>query len=138
MITNNPTRIIRTEVIPGISDHDAVLSKLDISPTKTTQPIREILLYNKAKWESLKSDIDKLNEQIQSDSHCSSVETLWNTFRNGLTDSTKNTSHTKLPTPKHTSLGLPHPSDTSYTNEIEHTELRKSPIPTTLDTTIKA
>ena len=32
MITNNPTRVNRTEILPGISDHEIVLCELDIRP----------------------------------------------------------------------------------------------------------
>ena len=86
MITNNPTRIIRTEILPGISDHDAVLTELDISPTKVTQPKRDIPLYKKADWEALKAHVDTLNTKIQTDAENHPVETLWTTFRSGLED----------------------------------------------------
>ena len=37
MKTNNPTRVNRTEILPGISDHDVVLCELDITPTTNKQ-----------------------------------------------------------------------------------------------------
>ena len=86
MITNNPTRVIRTEIIPGISDHDAVFSELDITPTKITQPIRNIALYNKADWDPLKTHVEELNIKIQNEAKTLPVETLWTSFRNGLAE----------------------------------------------------
>ena len=86
MITNNPTRVIRTKVIPGISDHDAVLSELDINPTKITQPPRQIPLYKKANWEALKNHTEKINDKIQSESENLPVESLWTIFKNGLAE----------------------------------------------------
>jgi hypothetical protein len=86
MITNNPTRILRTKVIPGISDHDAVLSELDIKPTKITQPPRSIPLYNKADWDSLRTHTENLNIKIQQESETAPVESLWISFRDGLTE----------------------------------------------------
>lgn len=40
LITNNPTKITRTDVIPGISDHDAVYTEIDIRPVKHYQTPR--------------------------------------------------------------------------------------------------
>ncbi len=37
MKTNNPTRVNRTEMLPGISDHEVVLCELDITPTTNKQ-----------------------------------------------------------------------------------------------------
>ena len=50
MITNNPTRVNRTEMLPGISDHEilVVLCELDISPTTNKQVKRSIPIYRKA------------------------------------------------------------------------------------------
>ena len=48
MITNNPTRVNRTEILPGISDHEIVLCELDISPT-TKKPIKRSIHLQKGR-----------------------------------------------------------------------------------------
>ena len=52
------TRVNRNEVIPGISYHEVVLGKLDISPTTNKQIKRPIPLYRKA-------DRDLLSDHIK-------------------------------------------------------------------------
>ena len=37
VLTNNDTLVKRVDIIPGISDHDAVFTKVDISPRKNRQ-----------------------------------------------------------------------------------------------------
>ena len=37
MKTNNPTRVNRTEILLGISDHEVVFCELDITPTTNKQ-----------------------------------------------------------------------------------------------------
>ena len=41
LIIHNPSGVNRTEILPGISDHDSILCKLDISPSKITQYSRK-------------------------------------------------------------------------------------------------
>ena len=41
MKTNNPTRVNRTKILPGISDHEVVLCELDITP-KTNKQIKRL------------------------------------------------------------------------------------------------
>ena len=45
---NNITLVNRSEVIPGISDHDAVFAEIDIRPQRYKQDKRRIPLYKKA------------------------------------------------------------------------------------------
>jgi hypothetical protein len=45
MITNLPSQIPRTEIIPSISDHDIVFVELNITPTKLKQKQRNIPIY---------------------------------------------------------------------------------------------
>ena len=55
MLTNLPNQIPRTEVIPDISDYDIVFAKLSITPTKLKQKPRNIPIYRKANWETMKT-----------------------------------------------------------------------------------
>ena len=83
MITNNPTRVNRTEILPGISDHEIVLCELDISPTMNKQVKRSIPLYRKADWELLSDHIKNIEIKILNSPN-SSVEYIWNIFKNEL------------------------------------------------------
>jgi len=50
-ITNYTGSFRRTEVIPGLSDHDIVYT-VDRIPAKLQQKPRKIFLYKKAKWQN--------------------------------------------------------------------------------------
>ena len=50
---NNPTLVNRTEVLPGIADHDAVFAEIDINPKRYNQKHRKIPLYKKANWNKI-------------------------------------------------------------------------------------
>ena len=50
-------KILRTDIIPGISDHDAVYAEIDIKPVRHKQTPRKISLYKKASWDSMKTDM---------------------------------------------------------------------------------
>ena len=84
MITNNPTRVNRTEILPGISDHEVVICELDISST-TNKPIkRSIPLYRQANFELLSDHIKHIEIKILNSPN-SSVEYIWNIlYKNDL------------------------------------------------------
>jgi hypothetical protein len=48
ILTNHPGKVIRTDTIAGISDHDIVYTEVDLRPVKLQQKPRTIPLYNKA------------------------------------------------------------------------------------------
>jgi hypothetical protein len=60
MITNLPNQVPRIEVMPGISDHDIVFMEFNIIPSKIKQVPRNIPLYSKANWSSLKNEVNHL------------------------------------------------------------------------------
>jgi hypothetical protein len=89
-ITNNPTNINRTNVIPGISDHEAVTLEGDLTPIKYNQKKRQIPLYKKANWEGLRkhmSDFQKTWTREYTDSQ--STNTLWESFKTSLQEGIK-------------------------------------------------
>lgn len=57
VITNNPSLITACRVISGVSDHDAVLTEINIKSLRNKQTPRKIPLYKKANWEGLKKHI---------------------------------------------------------------------------------
>jgi hypothetical protein len=50
ILTNHHGKVIRTDTIPGISDHDIVYTEFDLRPVKLQHKPRTIPLYNKANW----------------------------------------------------------------------------------------
>ena len=81
---NNPTLLNRLEVIPGISDHDAVFAELDISPKTHNQLKRDIPIYKKANWDKMEEEMRNAQATIETDSQNSDVESLWETFKSCL------------------------------------------------------
>ena len=69
MMTNNPTRVNRTEVLPGISDHEVIICELEISPTTNKQIKRSIPLY-------IKAHLDLLSDHIKN----IEITHIWSTF----------------------------------------------------------
>ena len=77
-ITNNPSLVTACRVIPGVSDHDAVLTELNIKPLRNKQTPRKIPLYKKADWEGLKKHISEFGRSLQSNFNFPTpVNQLW-------------------------------------------------------------
>ena len=68
--------------IPGISDHDIVVTDVDIKPVYSSQKPKNVYNWNKANWDNKKSDCEMLSnqvsEQVKSDTN---IENLWNIFK---------------------------------------------------------
>ena len=56
MITNLPNQVPRTEILPGVSDHDIVCIEFNATPSRLKQAPRNIPIYSKAKWEDMKTE----------------------------------------------------------------------------------
>ena len=85
ILTNLPSRILRTDVIPGISDHDTVHTELDMRPATKFQKPRKIILYKRADWDGLAFDFDSLGVKIKEQyNRGDEVSALWETFKDGL------------------------------------------------------
>ena len=85
--TNLPTLIQEVEVVPGLSDHDAVTvivqSKMRMSLAK--QANRKIPLYSKANWQAIRADLQSLENKI-SDLilQGTDVDSVWRKFRDSI------------------------------------------------------
>jgi hypothetical protein len=91
VLTNRPGKVLRTETIPGISDHDIVYTEFDFRPVKLKQKPRIIPLYNKANWNNMKNDITSILDQLPQmfrDPDCN-VNTMWEFFKQTLSMSAK-------------------------------------------------
>ena len=85
LITNYPSKILRIDVTPGISDHDIVYAEMNMNSAINTQKPRKIPIYRKAKWDSMKEDVSNLYRKIQQEStNGADINKLWNIFKGGL------------------------------------------------------
>ena len=84
LAVNNPTLVNRVEVIPGISDHDAVFAEIDITPQTRRQTKREVPIYRKADWSKIEDKMKEVYEKISDQIDSTSVDSLWNMFKSTL------------------------------------------------------
>ena len=52
-VMNNPMLVNRTEILPGISNHNIIFTEINISPKKYTQTRSKLPIYRKANWEGI-------------------------------------------------------------------------------------
>ena len=76
----------RTEIIPGISDHDVVFAEIDLNPKRNKQGKRKIPLYNKGNWDKIQEEMKSTYTIIRGMSATSDVDALWCTFKTSLQD----------------------------------------------------
>ena len=100
ILTNNPDAINRTEVIPGISDHDCCFAEINVNPLKLKQTPRKINLYNKADWVSFKTHLLHTHKTIVDLYETSPVEDLWSLLKEAITSGTEKFIPSKLSKPK--------------------------------------
>ena len=84
---NNRSLVITVEVIPGISDHEAVYIEASLRPHKTQQQPRTVFCYNKADYDSIKKGLHNIIlHRDMSDMLTASVDKLWTMFTKHLSD----------------------------------------------------
>ena len=84
VFTNNPSTVKTSASVPGISDHAMIVTDINIIPQYIRQRPRRFYIYSKANWENIQVDICQLSESFKSAVNHSSVEELWNTFKDGI------------------------------------------------------
>ena len=58
VFTTNPSLIKSSVSVPGISDHDIVVTDVDIKPVYSSQKPKKVYKWNKANWDNIKSDCE--------------------------------------------------------------------------------
>ena len=83
--TNLPTLIQEVEVVPGLSDHDAVIVQSKMRMSLAKQANRKIPLYSKANWQAIRADLQSLENKI-SDLilQGTDVDSVWRKFRDSI------------------------------------------------------
>ena len=86
-LTTNTDLISNLDVIPGISDHQAVSFGIETQARRQKKPERHVYQYRKANTEGLLSDMAAFQETfLNSDPLNNTVEENWNTFKSTLTE----------------------------------------------------
>lgn len=100
VLTNFPNNVKNTSVLPGISDHDCPLVSFDLKPIRYRQKPRNIPIYSKARWESLREELSVAASNLEKDSDTKSVNELWMDFKVAITRGVKNHIPHKICKPK--------------------------------------
>ena len=82
--TNCPQLVPRVEVVPGISDHSIPYCEISTNARRKKQTQRQIPLYSKADWDSLRTVAIELSADLQRMDGVATTEELWTTFRASL------------------------------------------------------
>ena len=85
ILTNSPGLVKSSHVIPGLSDHEALVSDFDLNPLFTRKAPRKIHIFSKANWPEIKNEISKFSADYFSRLQNSSVEVKWTEFKSNLT-----------------------------------------------------
>ena len=88
VFTTNPTLAKTSVSIPGISDHDVVVSDFDAKPQIHHQKARKCYRFGRANWEKLKDDMNNAADIIEQEKKVGKdIDSLWSTFKNLLNTS---------------------------------------------------
>ena len=88
--TNIHERVIKTEVVPGISDHGCVLTEISMRISRRKQAPHKIWLYKRADWQSLG---EFLNTELQKIDNSTPVEESWKIIKTTIEEGASNTFH---------------------------------------------
>ena len=85
VFTSNPTLLRNSTSVPGIADHDMVVTDIDTKPLVTKQTKRKCYLFSKADWIKLKEASKEISEKIVNmQTENKDVNELWNYFKTNL------------------------------------------------------
>ena len=76
--TNKPGLVKACYSIPGLSDHEGVLTDCDIKAQVSKKPPRKIFMWTKANWDLIRSEVGKFKEKFLSEYTSRSVEDNYN------------------------------------------------------------
>ncbi len=79
-ITNTPTLISHTEVMPGISDHDMVYCDTSLKAKISNKPKRKIYLYKLGDRDGLRSEIKTFADEFDKMDH-EDVNGMWTALK---------------------------------------------------------
>ena len=83
-LTNNDTLINQTRVIPGISDHEAVLIKSSLRPIKKSPSPRRVYKYHRADYDGFKREFREFAGNISKQASELDIQTIWTSFKTSI------------------------------------------------------
>ena len=85
IFTANPSLLKASKSVPGISDHEMVVTDMDTKPHYQKQQPRKCYQYARASWEDMERETAKLSQTIiKKNNEGDSVEELWDHFKTEL------------------------------------------------------
>jgi len=82
LLTNSPASVNRTEILPGMCRHHAILSEFALTPSKVKVKPRKILIHRRANLTKLKSEMGEFVDRFTSrDTENMSCNSLWEEFK---------------------------------------------------------
>jgi hypothetical protein len=79
--TNNISLINKVEVIPGISDHEAVYLESSLRPQNAKKPPRLVYMYGKANYEDMREELVYRENAFCERASGTSVDATWEYFK---------------------------------------------------------
>jgi len=85
VLTNAPDHCNTCDVVPGISDHEAVYSEFKFCAVRHKQAARQIPLYSKADWVGYSNHLEThLNNMMSEDMSRVTADDLWKQFKEAI------------------------------------------------------
>ena len=91
VFTTNPTLVRSSVTVPGIADHDMVVTDIDTKPSYVKQQKRKCFLYSRANWDGLNSAVketEKLVHNMIVDNN--DIDDIWSFFKESLMKDVEN------------------------------------------------
>jgi len=89
-LTNRPTLVQRCEPLPGVSDHDSILTIADTKAKRRPRVRREILLWDKGNLDGLRQDLASFSSKLTANATTDTpVQDIWHMTQQAISDSLK-------------------------------------------------
>ena len=82
---NNPTLVKACNVIPGISDHEIILSDCTITPVYNKKKPRQVYMYSKADWVKIKEQAKEFQVKYLAEQTNKTVNENWSAIKSFIT-----------------------------------------------------
>lgn len=87
VLTNAPEQVLSTVIMPGISDHQAVLCEMNLKNTNSyNKNCRKIFNYSKANIAEINAALNNYFPTFETLAESHSVNQLWHIFKNKIVD----------------------------------------------------
>jgi hypothetical protein len=87
VFVSNPTLVKSSTNVPGISDHDIIISDMETRVYHQKSKPRKCFIYTKANWTAIHKDLSYLNNIETMTKEGNNVNILWKTFKTKLFES---------------------------------------------------